>query len=58
MQIPAASSVNSLNQQDIRSKQPAVKPAGTTSPPAARPATDADGDNDGSRIGTQLNVTA
>ena len=58
MQIPATSSVNSLNQQDVRSKQPAAKPAGAPPPPAARPPTDADGDNDGSRIGTQLDVTA
>ena len=56
MQIPATSNVNSLNKQDIRSKPPVAKPA--VAPPApARPQTDADGDNDGSRIGTQVDVT-
>ena len=58
MNVTATAGVNALIQHGIKSQQQPAKPAAAPPPPSAAAASDGDGDNDGSRVGTQLNVTA
>jgi hypothetical protein len=59
MNVGAPSTANALIPLGLQARQPPVNPAAATPAPTAVTAgSDADGDNDGSRVGTQLDVKA